>query len=153
MILGRWNPHRDGCVLAGNRARSLAECEPIDPDREVSLVGRATCTVALLTKSAARYRSDALLSLASVFRRMVSRPSPTDAPPPPPARNGYVLVTSDMLAFDLLDGEEECGGLQLREGSDGDPEPWMVHVYGVDAVFSSLGKARAWLGKPRIRFE
>ncbi len=83
---------------------------------------------------------------------MLSRQDSAD-PPLPPAQHGYVLVTSDMLAFDLLDGEDECGGLQLREGSDGEPTPWMVHVYGVDASFPSLGKARAWLGKPRIRME
>ena len=70
----------------------------------------------------------------------------------PKAQHGYVLSTSDMVHFDLLDGEEECGGVEIR-GDIGEPESWAVHVYGVDVTFPSLRRARAWLGKPELRFE
>ena len=81
-----------------------------------------------------------------------ARADPT-LPPLPEPRFGYGLTTSDMLHFDLLDGEEECGGVELREGSEGDATPWMVHVYGIDVRFATLGKARSWLGKPKITME
>ena len=58
-----------------------------------------------------------------------------------------------MVHFDLLDGNEECGGVELKNESGSDPNPWAVHVYGLDLEFTTLGKARKWLGKPPIRME
>ena len=63
-----------------------------------------------------------------------------------------MLVTSDMVHFDLLDGDEDCGGIELKVDV-GETEQWAVHVYGVDVVFPTLGKARAWLGKPQLKVE
>lgn len=91
--------------------------------------------------------------LGSLFRRPSSGGAGPHYPALPKPKDHYVLVTTDMIAFELLDGEEECGGVQLREGSEGDPTPWMVHVYGIDLLFPTFGKARAWLGKPPIRQE
>ncbi len=92
-----------------------------------------------------------------VIGGLLRRLSPARAAPSYPAlpqpQDRYVLVTSDMTHFDLLDGEEECGGVELRDNSEEDPTPWAVHVYGIDLAFPNLGKARAWLGKPEIRLE
>ncbi len=89
----------------------------------------------------------------SIFGRLFSRQDDPHYPPLPPPKIGYSLTTTDMVAFDLFDGDEDCGGVQLREDGVEDPTPWMVHVYGVDLNFSSFGKARAWLGKPPIKME
>jgi hypothetical protein len=96
----------------------------------------------------------AMLGLAkSIAARLFSRKAKTDYPPLPPPRRGYMLVTTDMVAFDILDGDEDCGGIQFREEGEKDRTPWMVHVYGIDLNFPSFGKARAWLGKPPIKME
>ncbi|MGI3904002.1 MAG: hypothetical protein ACRYGP_06620 [Janthinobacterium lividum] len=94
----------------------------------------------------------------SVFGNLISRLMPkarlSELPVLPEPRDRYVLVSSgDMIHFDLLDGHEECGGVELKPKSETDPKPWSVHVYGMDLTFATLGKARAWLGKPAIRME
>ena len=90
--------------------------------------------------------------LGSLKQALTSR-NFSEYPVCPEAQHSYVLSTSDMVHFDLLDGEEECGGVEMRGVIGVEQESWAVHVYGVDVTFPSLGKARAWLGKPELRFE
>ncbi len=97
---------------------------------------------------------DPMSILGRVIRRFAPKSAGSGLPVLPTPRDRYILVSSgDMVHFDLLDGHEECGGVELKPESEGDPTPWAVHVYGMDVSFATLGKARSWLGKPPLQME
>ena len=89
------------------------------------------------------------MSIMKRLKGMIFGSTPMGYPTCPSPRVGYTLATSDMIHFDVLDGDEECGGIEMK-GNVGEVEAWVVHVYGVDLICPSLGKARAWLGKPDL---
>ena len=93
------------------------------------------------------------MGLLSSIKQVLTGGGVNGYPACPAAQHGYVLTTSDMINFELLDGHEECGGVEMRGAIGVEPETWAVHVYGIDVTFPSLRKARAWLGKPDLRFE
>lgn len=93
------------------------------------------------------------MRLMPFFKRLLPGPGLEGYPERPEPRAGYRLTTADMIHFDVLDGDEECGGIEMKGGVEGEPESWVLHVYGIDLVFPSLSQARAWLGKPELRLE